>query len=443
MPENQFEFLMESESANKTNYFLRKDSWNIFGFYALCLTLFLMPFPRSFSLWTLGVFFLCGLMSWITDPGSTIKTFVHYLVIWLPPVLYFMLYLIRFFTGGSNWEYVEDKLMFLLVPLFGLPIFASVFFRTNLKILFLSLFFGIVIICVYQFTRATLESLTFTNGSLVFEPRTSNGVSRYLSEQFSTFEHPSYLAIKTLFVIAIILWAGKLEGFRRVQSFFLIVLLSLFVYFLAAKTELIILIILILLFLIKYLVTVIPRFPAILAIIVILCALSWIFLQNSRVKDKIHELKNTMSQGKTDWRNFDPRTRSWFYTIDLIKEKPFLGVGLNARNILAEEYRKNGYEVGADLRLNSHNQYLETQLTHGIPGSITLFWMLLTLIYFRKKTWNPELAGAFLIIISVSMLTESILVRQWGIMFYIIFYCVLLIPGSKIGENYFRVTGNQ
>jgi len=53
--------------------------------------------------------------------------------------------------------------------------------------------------------------------------------------------------------------------------------------------------------------------------------------------------------------------------------------------------------------------------------------MLLTPLI-RPNTWTQSLIIPFLIIVGISMLFESILVRQWGIMFFVLFYCILLIP---------------
>jgi O-antigen ligase len=146
---------------------------------------------------------------------------------------------------------------------------------------------------------------------------------------------------------------------------------------------------------------------------------------------KLEEIVERSSIEKAGFKGLDPRTKSWFSAINLIKEKPVFGVGLNATNILAEEYSRQGYKTEAELRLNAHNQFLETQLTFGIPGTIILLWMLLTPLIRRKEMWNPELVIPFLIIISVSMIFESILVRQWGTMFFVLFYCLLTIPKGR------------
>ncbi len=148
---------------------------------------------------------------------------------------------------------------------------------------------------------------------------------------------------------------------------------------------------------------------------------------NERINNKISDLLIKFNNKELVVKKVDPRLNEWLTTIELIREHPFFGVGLNSRDILANQFNKNGFPYEASIRLNSHNQFLETQLAFGIPGTLILLWMLLTPLI-RRNTWNQSLIIPFLIIVCISMLFESILVRQWGIMFFVLFYCILLIP---------------
>jgi O-antigen ligase len=223
-------------------------------------------------------------------------------------------------------------------------------------------------------------------------------------------------------------------GFRWYQSLILTALLSVFIFFLAAKTELLLLGLLVTYFLFRSLKKGSSKLMPFLIAPLLLAGFIWAFTRNARVQEKLNEIKKRQTEGMVNWKDMDPRTRSWFYSFQLIRENPILGTGLNARNILAEEYRKGGYTVDAELRLNAHNQYLETQMTLGLPGTLILLWMLFNPLIFRRQTWKPVLIIPFMLIICVSMITESILVRQWGIMFYVMFYCLLLLPEEADSE---------
>ena len=95
---------------------------------------------------------------------------------------------------------------------------------------------------------------------------------------------------------------------------------------------------------------------------------------------------------------------------------------------MVEEYLKNGWVEEARLRLNAHNQFLETQMTFGIPGTLSLLWMLFTPLIFRKRLMYSKLATAFVLMMTFFLMFESMFVRQWGIMFFTLFYCILVIP---------------
>lgn len=411
-------------------FFSKKKILILSGFYSLCLTLFLMPFPRSWSLYPLGAFLFFGLLIWITKSGIIWELFKKKLLYVLPPIAYFMLHFL-YFLFNSKWAYIEDKLMFLLVPLLGFPIIVSGFFRKKINVFIVSFLTGIVVICCYQLIRATFESISIIDGSLKFNPLISPGVSRLNWAQLSSFEHPTYLAIKILWGIVLIYLSGKncsLLGSLRVL---LVLFMSFFVFLLSSRSGIIILILLGIYFICSELESIWTKIILFLFIPLIFFGVFKLTTLSQRMKGEFGEIKDKFKTENIDWKNFNPRTRSWFSASDLIREKPLFGVGLNARNILADEYRNQGYITEADLRLNAHNQYLETQLTFGIPGTIILLWMLLTPFIRRKKLWYPSLIVPFLIIVSVSMIFESILVRQWGIMFFTIFYCLIVLPDKK------------
>jgi hypothetical protein len=184
-------------------FFPNKKNLTETGFYVLCLTVFLMPFPRSWSLYPLGLFLFLGLLIWLTQTMEMTKIFVEKIFYILPPVAYFILHFL-YFLSDAKWTYLEDKLMFLLIPIFGLPVFSSGFFRKKLKLFFISFLSGILIICCYQLIRATFDSISFIDGSLKFNSLISPGVSRFNWIQLSSYEHPTYLAIKILWGIVLI-----------------------------------------------------------------------------------------------------------------------------------------------------------------------------------------------------------------------------------------------
>jgi O-antigen ligase len=141
-----------------------------------------------------------------------------------------------------------------------------------------------------------------------------------------------------------------------------------------------------------------------------------------RIEWFIHYTKAEIISEDNDLKNMDQRTREWYSAIQLIKEKPLAGFGLSkVEGRMIEEYRKHGFMEEA------HNQFLESQMTFGIFGILSLLWMLLTPVWFRKETMYPQLIPSFIITISFFLLFESMFNRQWGIMFFLLFYFIISI----------------
>ncbi|MGA1976517.1 MAG: O-antigen ligase family protein [Bacteroidales bacterium] len=345
----------------------------------------------------------------------------------LPLICYFLLYLISCIFGRHIWGNVGDKLLFLLVPVLGYPIFNSRYFSEKLTCLFKFFIAGLVVISLYQLVRSVSESISMSAGIVKFNPIISPGVSRFNWEQLSTLEHPTYLNIKILWAIAILLFLNDKLKIKAIYRILLVFLFSVMIFLLSVKSGMLILLFLLLYFLFSHKkgkessVIIAIAVPLIILFFVVI---AWI---NVRTRQKILQTRQVFSSGNVEFKNIDPRTRSWYASLVLIGKKPVFGVGLNARDKLAEEYKTLGYTTEAELRLNSHNQYLETQLTIGVSGTIVLLWMLFIPVIFRKKLWCLSAVWPFFIIVSFSMIFESILVRQWGIMFFVLFYCIIAL----------------
>lgn len=401
------------------------------GIYFLCLTLVSISLPRSWSLYPLGITLFFGLAEWITDFRENLKLFRQKLLYIIPLVLYFIIHA----TGllfSTNLVNVIDKLMFILIPVIGFPIFINNRFMININLILKSFIYGILFVCLLECVYGLLNSLIPLKKPVVLIYEADSQLSPFRHEQLSLFEHPTYLSMKVIFTLVLILQFKRELGFSNTLIFLTVIILLGFIFFLSSLTGLVILTILLLIFLYRFFR--LYKIAYLLAIIlpVIILVTYRITSLNPRWNNKINVVLDRYKTGESDLRNIDPRFLEWFTAIDLIQKSPLLGVGIDSREILANEYKKNGYEYEASLKLNAHNQFLETQLAFGIPGSIVLLWMVLFPLIKRKKTWNPDLINPFMIIICVSMFFESILVRQWGIMFFVLFYCILLLPDKPV-----------
>jgi O-antigen ligase len=416
--------------------------WTSAGIITLALTLFLMPFPRSWSLYSLGGFLFFGLILWGSDFNKQYYNLKKNLIIIIIPICYFTLNLLSILFREPKWTYIEGNLMFILIPIFGFPIFSSQQLSKRIIMIFKFFLAGILIICLYELIYAGWSSITFNNGVFSFNPKIDRAVaaesfdflsstSYFRSGVLSFIEHPIYFSILILFGIVLIAEFRKemkinLFAFISVEIFLIV-----FIYLLSSRIGYLILVAIIVYWSYKILSFLKLRWIIFFIIAIIFVAAFKISLLNPRIKSKNELLLKSLQACNSATMTIDPRLIAWSSSLDLIKQNPLFGVGPGVREILAKKYLEKGYKVAASLRLNSHNQYIETQLTLGIPGTIILFLMVFVPLLTRTRLRFPVLVIPFLLIIVISMMFESILVRQWGIMFFVLFYCILLIPEMK------------
>jgi len=114
-----------------------------------------------------------------------------------------------------------------------------------------------------------------------------------------------------------------------------------------------------------------------------------------------------------------------FCSIDLIKNNFWTGVGIGDGNSeLLKYYKKNGFLHGVERKFNSHNQFLTTFIYLGFFGFLWLLSLMLFLFYQSLKNNNVFLFS-FLIITCSFFITESVLEREKGIVFFTYFSLLL------------------
>lgn len=132
--------------------------------------------------------------------------------------------------------------------------------------------------------------------------------------------------------------------------------------------------------------------------------------------------------------DLDTRTIHWKSVLEIIAENNLIfGAGTGDGHLrLYEKYLKNGFETGYLYHYNAHNQFLETTLYQGFIGLgllMTLFFVLLWKSYLDKNYLEMAIISVF----AVFMLTESILVRQSGIVIFA--FVISMIAFSKPTRN--------
>lgn len=163
--------------------------------------------------------------------------------------------------------------------------------------------------------------------------------------------------------------------------------------------------------------------------------------ESERIQYKINETKDEVIKIFNDnhEKNMNPRMYIWPSSLEVIKDNFWLGCGLgDGQNELNKKTDRietlfwiNGVNTKlSDKNINSHSQYLEILTQTGFLGLIVFLYA----IYFSIKN-RTELTTIFLIIVCFSMLTESILERQIGVVFFAFFFS-FLNQKQLIGGNY-------
>jgi O-antigen ligase len=115
------------------------------------------------------------------------------------------------------------------------------------------------------------------------------------------------------------------------------------------------------------------------------------------------------------------RFHLWKNAVQLISRNPLFGVGTgDIKEELVNIYTENNYAYGIRERISPHNQFLHTGVILGITGMVLLaiYFFYPLCFSFKEKDW---LYFFFLTIILLNAMTESILEREAGILFFTAF----------------------
>tara|TARA_R110002050_G_scaffold293182_1_gene449350 strand:+ start:23608 stop:24813 length:1206 start_codon:yes stop_codon:yes gene_type:complete len=145
--------------------------------------------------------------------------------------------------------------------------------------------------------------------------------------------------------------------------------------------------------------------------------------------DKFKSTKISVVDTKEERNILNLRLVKWQTSYDLFKTAPSLGVSADDyREKMVELYKKDGFSYAADKRFSSHNQYLNILSSFGIVG----FILFLTIIIYPLR-FGGEMS-LFLLIFSLFCLTEDILLRQQGLVFFCFFYSLLQLKSGAEHE---------
>ncbi len=410
--------------------------------YALCFVAATMPFnnfPFTRLINSYAIVFLA--IAWFLEGGFPAKLAVA----WRRPlVLVFacfylwhcvgMFYTTNISEGFGDLE--QKSFLFILPVILG----TSISLEARDKILALNFF-------VSGCFLATLLSLT--NAAYQFQTTGDPEIFYYLElAKFVNF-HPPYFGLYVAFSILIVidaLYKERTGGDAR-RKFLLVVLVVYFFCFLLLLSARMATIFLFLAFAVTIFRFFYKQERAWIAVVIFLAmaVLSTLIVSRSeQLRDRIikpltSDVSVISGGGET---GLSIRLVKWSCSLEGFFEAPFLGVGTgDVLDYLFKCYeRKNFWGMHEQYLYNSHNQYLQSALGLGVPGLLAFLLCLAVPLFdaYRKK---ERLFVALIALFAFCSLTESLLERQWGVVFAAFFIPLFCFGNEK--EKAEATVGNQ
>jgi len=371
----------------------------------LALVAFFLPFKFLVNIFIVFVF-----IAWLfTNPVKKLFIKTHNTKILFAIFIFYLLHVIALIYTqniGEGLFSLEIKISMLIFPLL---FYTEQFTDKQYQFFFKSFILGTLFCCLLCLSRA------------IFLYVYKNEINFYY-EGLAWFQHPSYLAMYVTFCCVTLLLKNI---FSKPLTYISILFFTFFVLLLSSKTGIVIHFI-ILVFCIASLFLKEKNYLKILGVsflglILFCCCLFFIPEVNARFKGAIMVI-NAEGIEKSSVESTAVRLLIWNEALQIIKQNPILGVAPgDANDELYKNYKQHGITGAYVKKLNAHNQYFQTGVGLGIIGLLSLLALFIVpLVENRKK-----LTVFFVVITTLSFLTESMLQTMAGCIFLGYFYSVI------------------
>lgn len=289
--------------------------------------------------------------------------------------------------------------------------------------------------------------ICFANAFNNYWTTLSTDVFYYKSLSF--YHHPSYLALYLCFAIGVILYmllektVSKTSGkilFHSLAAYF-----SVMIVLLSSKAGVLGLFVVYCIYGLMYVIlkkfsrhNIIALLPAVLITLISLLVFP-VFTQRFEVA-RVYiadDQKNVPSD-----HSVSERMIVWDASIRLISENFMIGVGTgDVKDELYKKYMMMNHKYAAEMKLNAHNQFLQTFISIGFPGFLLIVLILMYPLILSIQR-GKVLYLVFLLLIIMNFLVESMLERQEGVLFYAVMNTLLFLwmvdPEDQTEPSSFR-----
>jgi len=373
-----------------------------------------LPLQIANSLFIVFAFFVLISFSFKTVTSIRQKI-TRNLLIALP----FIPYLIELLLHSGNhivaFEF-QKKLLFFTAPIV-VGMYLSMYPLKPLKTYMYIFTASLLALTIYSLTILVWQHI-------LFSPESYENGAYILRNSFEKISHlhPTYYS---LFASVSILWIISEYSNKSNLIKFLLIASGLILFFqelfVAAKMPLTALAISSL-FLI-YRIT--PNRKKLLGIyaLLILCIIILPFVVPS-LKNRVYEVRTFVGPPQNYPNTVNDRRVIFDCGISTFLHNIWVGVGAgNSQIILNQCYAEKDFKKANTVPYNAHNQFLTLGINYGI---VPLLLLIVTLAIYFKRTFSNPFATALMISCILVMFTESILERQWGVYFYVLFFLLIM-----------------
>jgi len=331
---------------------------------------------------------------------------------------------------------VQEKLSFIFFPF--LLASSTPLIKENSKKILLVFALGNLVAALYCLAHALFLNLVIENGDIYirywaydafkeksFITLVTERYNLFSYENLSILKHPSYFSMYLVFSICILYAFLRQKIIRqfnyKIIAIIVILFFSIVIFLLQSRAGFISLAFVYLMIpIIEIRRKLKKRYFFYLAITFFIFAS--IFLSNPRVKLIVEDLKGiSVNTESSNLINKDVRFQIWYSSILVIKENLWFGTSpAELTNELVNKYDHLGFKSASELRLNCHNQYLETFAGLGVFGFLSLIFILGYSFVISIKHRN-YLLFFLIIILAINFLFESMLNRMAGTLFMMFF----------------------
>lgn len=261
---------------------------------------------------------------------------------------------------------------------------------------------------------------------------------------FSRFLHPSYLSMYLNLAVSILSYylIRREQPFPkkiRPLLFVLAIYFSFVIILLSSKAGIFSLLFLFLIITLYLLIINKQIWKGLLFFFLVLVTISAGYNLFPNIATRFKRAESVLSEQKKSspetMESNSERLVVWRAGIEVIRENPIFGVGTgDVKDALLSEYQKENRLLVYNMRLNAHNQYLQTYIALGIFGVLLLLINLVVPGWFAIRRIH-FIYFSFLAVFASNLLVESMLEVQAGVIYYAFFNALLFFGWKKLPDQ--------